>query len=330
MREITGVDPQALPDEILQSTQPVVLRGLVAHWPAVRAGRVSSRSAADYLLRFYGGEPVIAKIAPHDVGGRFFYNADLSGFNFQTVRHQLDQVLLSIETQADAAEPPAIYVGATAVDHWLPGFRAENDLGLGGRKPLVSAWIGNRSRVCAHYDVPDNLACVLAGHRRFTLFPPSEVGSLYIGPLDFHPAGQAISMVDLHHPDYVRFPKFADALKQAQVAELGPGDAIFIPGLWWHDIEALDKFNVLVNYWWRQAPEYMASPISALMLGILSIRDLPPEKRAGWQALFEHYIFAADADTASHIPPAARRVLSPLDATSAAELHAQILKRLGP
>ena len=38
MQSMTGLDPQALPDVLLQSTQPVLLPGLVAHWPAVRAG----------------------------------------------------------------------------------------------------------------------------------------------------------------------------------------------------------------------------------------------------------------------------------------------------
>ena len=330
MREITGVDPRALPDDVLRSTQPLVLRGLIAGWPAVRAGLASPRAAVEYLLRFYRGEPVIAKIAAPEVDGRFFYNADLSGFNFQSVRHQLDKVLAAILDHADEAEPPAIYVGATAIDSWLPGFRAENDVALGEREPLASIWIGNRSRVSAHYDVPDNLACVMAGHRRFTLFPPSEIGNLYVGPLDFHPAGQAISLVDFHAPDFERFPKFADALKNAQVAELGPGDAIFIPSLWWHHIEALDRFNVLVNYWWRSAPEHLGPPLTALMLGILAMRDLSPEQRAGWQAMFNHYVFEADSETAAHIPPDARRVLSPLDAKSADELRAQILKRLQP
>ena len=87
--------------------------------------------------------------------------------------------------------------------------------------------------------------------------------------------------------------------------------------MWWHHIEALDSFNVLVNYWWRQSPDYMDSPMNALMLAIMSVRDLPPEQRAAWQDVFRHYVFEADEDTAAHIPETARRVLAPLDAEAA-------------
>ena len=57
-------------------------------------------------------------------------------------------------------------------------------------------------------------------------------------------------MVHVTAPDFARFPRFAKALEVAQVAELSPGDAIFIPRDWFHHVEALDRFNVLVNYWW--------------------------------------------------------------------------------
>ena len=224
--------------------------------------------------------------------------------------------------------PPSIYVGSTTIDTCLPGFRAENDLAMGDRQPLVSVWIGNQTRVAAHHDLPDNIACVVAGHRRFTLFPPDEVANLYVGPLDFTPAGQAISLVDFAKPDFEKFPKFADALKRAQVAELGPGDAIFIPSMWWHHIESLDAFNVLVNYWWRQSPGYMDSPMSALMLALMTVRDLPPEQRQAWEALFRHYVFDADAQTSAHIPPDARRSLGPLDEAATRELRARILQKL--
>ena len=38
---------------------------------------------------------------------------------------------------------------------------------------LASLWLGNRTRIAAHYDLPDNLAVVAAGRRRFTVFPPT-------------------------------------------------------------------------------------------------------------------------------------------------------------
>jgi hypothetical protein len=328
IRELAGMDPQALPDEVLQATQPVVLRGLVANWPVVRAGIESAQAASAYLRRFYRDATVNALLGAPEIGGRFFYNENLSGFNFRPAMLKLDTVLDEIARHQHAAKPPAIYVGSTTVDTCLPGFRTENDLDLGDRQPLVSVWIGNRTRIAAHHDLPDNIACVAVGHRRFTLFPPSELDNLYVGPLDFTPAGQAISLVDFAQPDFEKFPKFADALKNAQVAELGPGDAIFIPSMWWHHIESLDSLNVLVNYWWRQSPGYMDSPMNALMLAIMSVRDLPKEQRNAWHNLFRRYVFEADESTAAHIPEQARRVLAPLDAEAARELRARLLKKL--
>ncbi|MGH8187826.1 MAG: cupin-like domain-containing protein [Steroidobacteraceae bacterium] len=326
--EATAVDRRALPDDVLKSTRPVVLRGLVAHWPVVRAGLESDRSASEYLRRFYAGATVGALLGAPDIGGRFFYNEDLSGFNFRSVRIKLDVVLDEIARHEHAAKPPAIYVGSTTVDTCLPGFRAENDLGFGDREPLVSVWLGNRTRIAAHHDLPDNLACVVVGHRRFTLFPPEQLANLYVGPLDFTPAGQAISLVDFAEPDLVRFPRFAEALRHAQVAELAPGDAIFIPSMWWHHVESLDSLNVLINYWWRQSPSYMDSPMNALMLAIMSVRDLPEEQRKAWQNIFRHYVFEADAETTAHIPQGGRRSLAPLDAEAARELRARLLQRL--
>jgi hypothetical protein len=328
VREIAGLSPAQLDDTILRSTEPLVLRGLVAGWPLVRAGLESAQAAQAYLRRFYGGAPVVAMLGAPDINGRFFYNDDLSGFNFAQARATLGAVLEELEGHRHTARPPAIYVGATTVDTCLPGLRRENDLPLGARDALASIWIGNRTRIAAHYDLPDNLACVAAGHRRFTLFPPEQLANLYVGPLDFTPAGQAISMVDFARPDLERFPRFADALAHAQVAELGPGDALFIPSMWWHHVEALDHFNVLVNYWWRQSPDYMDTPTNALMHAIMSVRDLPVEQRRAWQELFRHYVFEAGAATDAHIAPGARGVLAPLDTDATRVLRAQLLKRM--
>ena len=328
MRELHGLDPQSLSDELLQSTEPVVLRGLVAGWPAVQAGLASEQGAEQYVRAFYRDAPVVAFLGAPDIEGRYFYNDDLSGFNFAPVRASLNAILNEIADHRHDAKPPSVYVGSTTIETCLPGFREENDVNLGQRDALASIWIGNRTRIAAHYDLPDNLACVVAGHRRFTLFPPDQLSNLYIGPLDFTPAGQPISLVDFNKPDFEKFPKFAEALKHAHVAELGPGDAIFIPSMWWHHIEALDSFNVLVNYWWRQSPDYMDSPTNTLMLALMTIRDLPPAQRAAWQEQFRHYIFEADEHTAGHIGKQAQRLLAPLDENAARALRAQLIKKM--
>lgn len=322
------LDPQQLDPAVLRSTTPLVLRGLVRDWPLAQAGATSAQAAAAYLRDFDRSEAVVAQVGPPDIGGRFFYNADMSGFNFRPERVPLGVVLETLLRDLHNPQPPAIYVGSTTLDTYLPGLRAHNPIVLPQREPLASIWIGNRTRIAAHQDLPDNLACVVAGRRRFTLFPPQQLANLYIGPLDLTPAGQPVSLVDIAAPDLQRFPRYAQALEHALVAELEPGDALFIPSMWWHHVEALTPFNVLVNFWWRQSPAYMDSPMNALMLALLTLRDLPAEQRAIWQDVFDHYVFDADADTAAHMPESARGVLAPMDEARARSLRARLLQRL--
>ena len=328
VRELTGLRPADLGPAILASTEPLLLRGLVADWPAVAAARTSPQAAIAYLRRWYVDATVNAMLGAPEIDGRFFYNEALDGFNFQSMRVRLDAVLDELEKHLANPTPPAIYVGSTTIDGALPGFRGENDVDLGPRDPLASIWIGNRTRISAHYDLPDNLACIGAGRRRFTLFPPGQQRNLYVGPIDLTPAGQPISLVDFKHPDPERFPRFAQALEHAQVADMEPGDAIFVPSMWWHHVEALDGFNVLVNYWWRQSPNWMDTPNNALMHALMTVRDLPPAQRAAWAELFRHYVFEADAETAAHIPEAARGLLAPFDDDASRMVRAQLLKRL--
>ncbi|WP_062357230.1 cupin-like domain-containing protein [Pseudoxanthomonas mexicana] len=330
IREQRGDVRDALSGVLPASSGPVVLRGLVAHWPMVAAARESVQAAVAYLQGFERREapPVVATVAAPETGGRVFYNGDLSGFNFRQERIPLRAVLDTLLKYAEHPSPPMIYVASTTIETWLPGFHDANGLALEGRDPLASIWIGNRTRIAAHQDVPDNIACVVAGRRRVTLFPPDQLRNLYIGPLDFTPAGQAVSLVDFSAPDLERFPRFAEAMRHAQVAELEPGDAVLIPSMWWHHMEGLEPFNVLVNYWWRDAPDWMDTPMNVLMYALMTLRDLPPHERETWRDVFRHYVFEAGADTAAHIPEQARRVLSPLDEGRARDLRARLLKRI--
>lgn len=327
--EVHALPPAGLAERLRTWTTPKVVRGLVAGWPLVTAARASADAAVAYLKRFdHGGMPVTATTAPPRAQGRVFYNEDMTGFDFRREQVPLAVVLDTLLKYRSAPAPPSIYVASTTLDSYLPGLRADNPLPLGVDDPLASIWLGNHSRIAAHQDLPDNLACVAAGRRHVTLFPPDQVGNLYVGPLDFTPAGQAISLVDFHAPDLQRFPRFADAMAHAQSAELGPGDALFIPSLWWHHMEGTTPFNILVNYWWRPVPAWRDSPMNALVLAMLAVRDLPPHQRQAWQAMFQHHVFGADATTAAHLPEHVRGILGELDEPTAAGIRTTLRRRL--
>ncbi len=327
--ELPRITRTEIADALNGLSTPRVIRGLVADWPLVACSRHSPRAAMDHLSRFDVGLPLQALVTEPESGGRLFYNDDLTDFNFRPERVVLGAVLDTLQRLQDEQTPPSIYVGSTSIETFLPGLSEANPMPGLPADALASIWLGNRSRIAAHHDLPDNLACVAAGRRRFTLFPPEQIGNLYIGPIDFTPAGQAISLVDFAAPDLERFPRFSAALEAAQVVELEAGDALFIPSLWWHHVEGLEAFNVLINYWWRGVPTWQESPMHALMLALISLRNLPAHQRAAWQALFQHYVFADHETSIAHIPEHARRILGPLDAQRVGDVREHLRQRLG-
>lgn len=334
VRRLSGVAPDSIPfDELLEAQRPAVFEGLVRDWPLVAEGRKGPAAAADYLKRFAGERPVTAFVGPPEIGGRFHYDADVRGLAFGAERLALGTFLDRMLAHLDDEGAPAFYVGSTDLDGYLPGLREENDLpldrpGLAGQPPLVSIWIGNRTTAPAHYDISNNLACCAVGRRRFTLFPPEQVANLYPGPLDRTPAGQVVTMVDLRAPDFKRFPRFREAIAAAQVAELEPGDALFYPALWWHEVEALDRFNAMVNYWWNPSPAFIDTPQTTLLHALLSLRDRPESEKRAWRALFDYYVFGDPERPREHLPEHSRGSLAPLNEANARRLRAQVLNRM--
>ena len=138
------------------------------------------------------------------IGGRFFYNADLSGLNCRMGRARLSASLrLLCSSIADDEPAPSLAIQSVVISGFLPGLQDHNRLPAGflpeGTEPRF--WVGSRATVAAHYDTSENIACCVAGRRRFTLFPPEQVSNLYVGPFELTPAGATISMVDFDHPD---------------------------------------------------------------------------------------------------------------------------------
>lgn len=307
--ERDAVDPATFTREIAGSATPVVLRGQVAHWPAVAAGKAGPRAIAEYVARFGGGAPLDTMIARPEVGGRFFYAPDWNGFNFVRQHVPLPGLMAELLRLAENGEsaPHAIYANAAAAPTHSPGWADANRLDL-PVDATARLWIGNAAAVATHYDASPNIACVVAGRRRFTLFPPEQLANLYIGPLDHTLAGPPVSMVDPEAPDLERYPRFTAAWDSAQTAELGPGDAIFMPALWWHHVKATGAINVLVNYWWGE--DTAAQPFLALIHAMMAVRDLPDTERAAWRGWFDHLVFnSAAPEAGAHLPERMRTVL---------------------
>lgn len=310
MQELDGGDREGIAAAIAAAERPVAIRGLAAAWPAVAAAWEGDEAIAAYLSARDDGRPLTVLVAPPEIEGRYFYDGAMRGLNFATEKMPMRALLARLLAMREETGAPGLYAGSTPTPESVASFAAENPLPVDTRGVDPRIWVGNASRIAPHYDMAENIAVVVAGRRRFTLYPPEQIVNLYVGPVERTVAGQPTSMVDPDNADLGRFPRFAEARRHAQVAELGLGDAIYIPPMWWHHVRAEGALNVLVNYWFGQPADRF--PFAALMLALHSIRDLPDAERRAWRAWFDHYVFGEGArDAAAHLPPHARGVLGP-------------------
>jgi len=331
---IEGVSSNAIPfSQLFEQNEPVVLKGAVSQWPLVRAGLETPEKAMVLLEQSNTGEPATVYIGDPEIKARFAYNDTCTGFNFSTASLALSEVFEKIRYGFNEDHHPYYYINSLLLDRAFPNLINESDIRFDHEEfqntsRVAKVWVGTESRASAHYDIPKNLACCAVGKRRFTLFAPEQVHNLYPGPLSPTPGGQVITMADLAQPDFDRFPKLEIALENAVIADLEPGDLLYYPSMWWHEVEAFDKFNVMINFWWINAPRYMGNPLDALMHAMLEIRDRPENEKQAWRELFDYYIFGESESVREHIPIEARGALGELDDMQARKLRALLQRSL--
>ncbi len=313
---------------ITAGCQPVLLKGLCRHWPAVEVGGRGWEALSAYLGRFDAGRTGQAFIGAPSIAGRYDYGDGPDGFNFERVSLTLGQVLERIGQAAADASHASVYMGSLPADDYAPGFSAANAVGFLPPQAQPRLWLGNASRVACHYDNFDNLACVVAGRRRFTLYPPDAIGDLYVGPIDHTLAGQPISLAVGADPGDPRYPRFAAAAARAVVIDLQPGDGLYLPKLWWHQVEALEPANLLVNYWWDAFASGPDTPYLALMLAMIAIAERPEAERRAWRAFFDHYVFRSEGHPLAHLPAERHGLLGPLASGNYGRIRAIVMRML--
>lgn len=333
-RVIEHVAPEKIPfDELFDANEPVVMRGLVAAWPLVLAGRESPLRAMEYLTSGYSGKPAKVYVGDPAIKGRFLYDDSCTRLNYRVETSDLLDVFAAIREGLDSADHPYYYSPSLIFQEGFPGLESDNKLGFDheafeGIPITKKSWIGTESVTGAHFDLPANIACCAVGRRRFTLFPPEQVRNLYPGPIHLTPGGQVTTMVNVGNPDLEAYPRFKDALNACIVADLEPGDALYYPSMWWHNVEATERFNTLINHWWYESPRYMADPLDVLMHAILGLRDRPDHVKAAWRELFDYYVFGPADTPRAHLPEAAHGALAELDETLARRLRAMLQQTL--
>ena len=211
IRELDSRDLGLLRREVVGSGEPAVLRGLVSDWPAVTAARGSAPALIAYLRELDSGAPVDAVMTAPEFEGRIFYREALNGFNFVRNRLPLTAIAEQALRYAGHAHAPAVAVQSAPMAECLPGFASANPLPLAHPSAAPRIWLGNAVTTPTHLDEWYNIGCVVLGRRRFTLFPPEQIANLYVGPLDYAPTGAPMSLVQLHAPDFERFPLFREA-----------------------------------------------------------------------------------------------------------------------
>ncbi len=289
-------------NELSERGEPAVLRGLANHWEAVEKASESATAFAQYLSERDSGKETFAALAAPDIGGRFFYNKAFDGVNFQRTRGTITQIAHHLLQHSGNPNAPAVALQAANVRDILPKFESQNQLSIVDEKVEPTLWMGNRAIVAPHFDIHENIAVVICGKRRFTLFPPDQISNLYLGPALSSPGGVPISTVDIRNPDLDAYPKFQHAIDHSLVAELEPGDAIYIPTLWWHAVESLSDFNALINYWWAGTNESGISPENSLWHAALSITSLTEAQRKAWKTYFNYYVFDRQDEHTNHLP----------------------------
>jgi hypothetical protein len=299
-------DPEAFRRDVMAAGKPVVLRGAARHWPMLAGGR---DTVIAELLAFDAGRSAEMFVGPPAIGARYHYDEALAGFNFTRTTLPFREALARVLDTAGQPDSPSLYMGSLTSENCFPGIEAVVRLPFVPPTARPRIWIGHASTVACHYDTMDNVACVAAGRRRFTLFPPEAIADLYVGPIDHTMAGQPVGLAVGSAPGDARFPRFERIRDRALVVELEPGDALYVPKLWWHQVEATGEVNVLVNFWWDGFADGPDQPYTAMMLALIAIAERPAAERAAWRAWFDHYVFRPEGHPLAFLPPARHGIL---------------------
>ncbi|RKH13106.1 cupin-like domain-containing protein [Corallococcus sp. CA053C] len=220
-----GVSAEAFRDGYYRAHRPVILEDFLEGWPLLERWRPEA------LARTHGEVEVEVM-----TGRESRADHDLSPDACRTVM-RLSEFLHRLEhggptndlylTARNFALERSELRGLLDDVRFPPGFLHPHPEPGG-----IKLWIGPAgTRTALHHDVDSVLFGQVHGRKRFWLIPSFETPRVYNRT-------HVWSAVDASAPDLERFPAFGTAHVHEVV--LGPGELLFIPVGWWHQVHALD------------------------------------------------------------------------------------------
>lgn len=196
---------------------PLLLKGVAAEWPA------TLRWSFDYLAKI-GGPRVVRLVVGNRESGRTAF-----------IHSALDDYLLALHRDGGVSpNEPAPYLKEFELLRQMPLLRGDvrpDELFFRHHIVSSSAWIGPAgAHTGLHRDYLDNLAVLLRGRKRFFLARPGTIESLggVSRKFDRWACLSRIGIAELVDRGLARGSMY--------VVDLEPGDALYVPHGWWHEV----------------------------------------------------------------------------------------------
>lgn len=227
--------PQAVPQR-RWGLLPQVWRGVGRDWPAVRHWTFAHLGALDphrpvQVVR--GNRETGATRLVDTTWGQHLSELNRTGLDTDAPVDHLKEfdLLKHFPNLADDLELTPLFPPGSVCSH--------------------QAWIGPaQARTGLHYDLLDNVALTIRGRKRFYLLPPGSVQQMRLASSKYDRWAR-LSLIGI---DQLMATHGALGAAAVKVVDLDPGDALYVPQGWWHEVVNLEASVLLSGFFgtrWR-------------------------------------------------------------------------------
>jgi len=235
--------------------QPVIVTGKIAEWKAFASWSI------DYLNTVVGNKEVNVNVSknkiftldPETEVACPYIKMQFTDFTDWIIQEKKDDQYYYLQQNPIEAFFPELLPDIEIPDY------VDKKLFM-----VTNLWIGTGGNVTPlHWDSAQNLLSQVRGRKRVVLFEPKQTSFLY--PFSVYSTMPHLSHINIEKPDINKFPKF----KKAKGIEcmLEPGEMLFIPAFWWHQVHSLEQLNIAINFWWKaNIKDYFTAPARRFLI----------------------------------------------------------------